>query len=99
MSNLKNVTGFTLYPTDRMSLARLSDGDRGRLLLVLFDFFEGVDTSETLPPEAQMAFAFLSARLAEEARRQNHRREVNRSNAARRWSVREGGSAAAEEDG
>ncbi len=89
MSAYKDVRGLTLYPTDRMSLSMLSDSDRGQLLLSLFDCFEGVDTSSHLAPQAQMAYAFISARMAEDIDRYNHRREVNRSNAAKRWSVRE----------
>ncbi len=100
MSAVKDVMGLTLYPTDRMSLAMLSDNDRGRLLLTLFDYYDGVDTSSTLTPQAQMAFAFISARMKEQMDRQEHRRMVNRTNAAKRWSVREGTkNAGREEDG
>ncbi len=99
MSAVKDVIGLTLYPTDRMSLAMLSDNDRGRLLLSLFDFFDGVDTSDALTPQAQMAFAFISARVKSEIDHHNHRREVNRTNAVKRWSVRDGGGKASAEDG
>ncbi len=99
MPVVKDMIGLTLYPADRMSLAMLSDGDRGKLVLALFDLFDGVDSSSVLTPQAQMAFAFISARMREEMQRQNHRREVNRTNAAKRWSVREGGTDAAGEDG
>ncbi len=100
MPVVKNAVGLTLYPADRMSLSMLSDADRGRLLLTLLDYADGVDTASTLPPQAQMAFAFIASRVADEMARANHRREVNRTNATRRWSVREGNdSHDASEDG
>ncbi len=90
--------GLTLYPDDRHSLSLLSDDDRGKLLLALIDTLEGVESAASLTPQAQMAYAFLSARIAGEKSRRDRRSEVNRTNAAKRWAVREGTSAA-EEDG
>ncbi len=89
MSNVKDVMGLTLYQTDRLSLALLSDTDRGQLLISLFDFLDGVDTSERLTPQTQIAYAFISARMSDDVSRRRYRSEVNRENAAKRWSRRE----------
>ncbi len=100
MSGTKIVRGFYFYPTDRVSLSMLSDADRGRLLLSLFDYYDGVDTSESLSPQSQMAFAFLSARITERHNAAHRRSDINRTNAEKRWSVREVAvQAASEEDG
>lgn len=50
MSYAKDVRGFSMYPTYRASLALLSDDERGKLLMSLFDYDDGQDTSGNLPP-------------------------------------------------
>jgi len=86
--DVKDIKGFCMYPFYRDSLARLSDCDRGQLLLCLFDFWEGVDTSGTLSPAAQMAFAFITDRMEKDLDRYRARCRINRENAAKRWPVR-----------
>ncbi len=88
MSHAKDVSCFRLYSSYRDSLALLSDSDRGQLLMSLFDYADGADTSSTLTPPAQMAFAFIAARMGSELDRSRHRSEVNRANAAKRWPLR-----------
>ena len=88
MSYAKDVRGFSMYPTYRASLALLSDDERGKLLMSLFDYDDGQDTSGNLPPAAQMAFAFITARMEQDKSLYRNRCEINRENAAKRWPVR-----------
>lgn len=88
MSRAQDLKGFAMYPTYRASLALLSDDERGKLLMSLFDYYEGRDTSAGLPPAAQMAFTFISARMEQDKTLYRSRCEVNRENAAKRWPVR-----------
>ncbi len=97
MSAAKDVMGLTLYQTDRLSLSLLSDADRGQLLLTLFDYLDGVDSSASLTPQAQMAYAFISARINHDAGYRRYRSEVNRENASKRWATRETSAPAAED--
>lgn len=99
MAVTKDERGFSLYPAYREFLLRLSDAERGQLLMALFDFHEGVDTSSRLSDGARMAFAFISGRMTEDARRYRKRCEANRENASKRWPVRESTQDDAEEDG
>ncbi len=85
MSNAKDVRGFSLYPAYRDFLTLLSDGERGQLLMALFDYYEGVNTSDALSPQGQMAFAFIAGRMEQDKERDLHRCQVNRANAAKRW--------------
>lgn len=77
-----------MYPTYRASLALLSDDERGKLLMSLFDYYDGRDTSGNLPPAAQMALAFISARMEQDRSLYRSRCETNRENASKRWPVR-----------
>lgn len=90
MSYAKDIKGFSMYPTYRASLALLSDTERGQLLMSLFDYYDGQDTSDTLPPAAQMAFTFISARMEQDKTLYQSRCQTNRENAAKRWPVRRG---------
>jgi hypothetical protein len=85
MSSTKDVKGFSLYPAYRDSLALLSDSDRGQLLMALFDYYDGTDTSASLTPPAQMAFAFIAPRMEADRDRVLRRSQVNRENATKRW--------------
>lgn len=88
MSYSKDVKGFCLYPNYREFLTLLSDGDRGQLLMSLFDYYDGYDTSASLTPQTQMAYAFITSRMGEDLDRSRRRSEVNRENASKRWPVR-----------
>ncbi|MBQ4324418.1 MAG: hypothetical protein IJC29_01355 [Clostridia bacterium] len=85
MSSAKTVKGFSLYPSYREFLALLSDTDRGQLLMCLFDYYDGVNSSSALSPQAQMAFTFISTRMEQDKGRAAHRSQINRENAAKRW--------------
>lgn len=88
MATAREIKGFSMYPCYRDSLARLSDADRGKLLLSLFDYYEGVDTSHQLSDGARMAFAFISARMDSDMEKYRKRCATNRENAEKRWPVR-----------
>ena len=101
MSYAKDIKGFSMYPTYRASLALLDDCERGQLLMSLFDYYDGRDTSSALPPAAQMAFAFISARMEQDKLLYESRCQTNRENASKRWPVRDSakGGSDGEEDG
>ncbi len=99
MAVTKEEKGFCLYPAYREFFSRLPDAEKGQLLMALFDFYEGLDTSSRLSDGAKMAYAIISSRMAEDMRRYRKRCETNRENANKRWPVREGGSDDAKEDG
>ena len=54
----------------------------------LFDYYDGYDTSASLTPQTQMAYAFITSRMGEDLDRSRRRSEVNRENASKRWPVR-----------
>ena len=54
----------------------------------LFDFYDGYDTSATLTPQTQMAYAFITSRMGEDLDRTRRRSEINRENASKRWPLR-----------
>ena len=85
----KSVKGFSLYPSYREFLALLSDTDRGQLLMSLFDSYEGINSSSSLTPQAQMAFTFISARMEQDKGHAEYRSQVGRENATKRWPRRE----------
>ena len=89
MSGAKAVKGFSLYPSYREFLTLLSDTDRGQLLMCLFDYYDGINSSSVLSPQAQMAFTFISARIEQDKGRAAHRSQINRENASKRWPRRE----------
>lgn len=88
MSYSKDVKGFCLYPNYREFLTLLSDGDRGQLLMSLFDYYDGYDTSASLTPQTQMAYAFITSRMGEDLDRTRRRSQINRENASKRWPLR-----------
>ncbi len=100
MAITKDEKGFCMYPCYRSFLLGLSDEDKGKLLMALFDYYDGVDTSSSLSDGAKMAFVFISRQMKEDMARYEKRCKTNRENAAKRWPVRQNEeSTAGEEDG
>ncbi len=88
MAVTKEEKGFCMYPAYRDFLIALSDSDRGQLLMSLFDFYDGVDTSRRLPDGARMAFVMIAGRMQQDMARYQKRCKTNQENASKRWPVR-----------
>lgn len=81
---------FILYADQRGPLSTLTDADRGRLLMALFDYVEGIEPSG-LSETVLMAFLFIRAQIDRDLEKWENIRE-GRSEAGRRGGVASGKS-------
>lgn len=81
---MDNKNSFVLYADYRQHLALLSDEERGRFLMALFDYVE-YGTVPELSGAGAMAFSFIRAQIDRDNDKWMKKREKARSSARARW--------------
>lgn len=71
---------FILYLDYEAQFKKLTDRDKGRLLMALFSYARGEDISNTLSPIASMAYEFITRQMGFDYEKYKARCEKNRSN-------------------
>lgn len=86
MAEKKCFNFIMLFFDCRQHLELLTDEQRGKLLLALFDYAE-YGIAPELDPASQMAFSFLSAQIDRDRKAYDKKCQQGKENISKRWNT------------